>query len=381
MRGRPIGGTCSWPAEIAGGDLPAAAQPRGPADGLGPGRPGGVEPDQLRDRHLRGPYAGRSPVRRVQPRLCDLRVRAQRLPRPGHRPADGQVQRCRRAGVAACRGPVHRDGRQYRPAHRGLRARGRGGDERPGPGRLPRPRADTARAAAAGQLAVFVLRAWARPPGLPQRQHLGGDADPRPALPEEIRPRGRLLVCLRLGHHRGHRRRRRAVAGQGRAAAIRGLGLGIGAAGSRAPLPAGGHRRQRLASAAQLGIGFILGLASLGAVQASATLFGPTTILFLGMSLVTIPEAARVLRRSPRHLPLFCLLITAGLCAAGLAWGTILLAAVPRGLGAWLLGPIWRSTYPLLVPQTIFFSDKVSAMAPAWACTLWGLRGEACAWC
>jgi O-antigen/teichoic acid export membrane protein len=102
------------------------------------------------------------------------------------------------------------------------------------------------------------------------------------------------------------------------------------------------------------GIGFILGLASLGAVQASATLFGPTTILFLGMSLVTIPEAARVLRRSPRRLPLFCLLITAGLCAAGLAWGAILLVAVPRGLGAWLLGPIWRSTYPLLVPQTLF---------------------------
>ena len=25
-----------------------------------------------------------------------------------------------------------------------------------------------------------------------------------------------------------------------------------------------------------------------------------------------------------------------------------------RGLGAWLLGPLWRSTYPLLLPQTIF---------------------------
>jgi len=102
------------------------------------------------------------------------------------------------------------------------------------------------------------------------------------------------------------------------------------------------------------GIGLILGLAALGAVQASAMLFGPVTILFLGMSLVTIPEGARVLRRSPQHLPLFCLLVSGGLTMAGLSWGVTLLVAVPRGLGAWLLGPLWRSTYPLVLPQTIF---------------------------
>jgi O-antigen/teichoic acid export membrane protein len=102
------------------------------------------------------------------------------------------------------------------------------------------------------------------------------------------------------------------------------------------------------------GVGFILGLATLGAVSASGTLFGPITILFLGMSLVAIPEGARVLRRSPRHLPLFCALISGGLAVAGLAWGIIVMVAVPRGLGAWLLGPIWRPAYPLLLPQMIF---------------------------
>ena len=81
---------------------------------------------------------------------------------------------------------------------------------------------------------------------------------------------------------------------------------------------------------------------------------GPMTILFLGMCLVTIPEGARVLRRSPRHLPLFCLLVSAGLTAAALAWGVVLLVAVPRGLGNWLLGPIWRPTYPLVLPQMLF---------------------------
>jgi O-antigen/teichoic acid export membrane protein len=102
------------------------------------------------------------------------------------------------------------------------------------------------------------------------------------------------------------------------------------------------------------GISLVLGLAALGSVQAAATLFGPMTILFLGMSLVTIPEAARVLRRSPRHLPLFCLFITGALSLAGVCWGIILLIAVPRGLGSSLLGPIWRSTYPLVLPQMLF---------------------------
>lgn len=102
------------------------------------------------------------------------------------------------------------------------------------------------------------------------------------------------------------------------------------------------------------GVGLILGLAAVGYVQASVTLMGPMTILFLGMGLVTIPEAARVLRRSPRHLPLFCLLVSAGLAVAGLAWGIVLLVAVPRGLGNALLGPVWRPAYPLVVPQMLF---------------------------
>ena len=55
------------------------------------------------------------------------------------------------------------------------------------------------------------------------------------------------------------------------------------------------------------GVGLIMGLAAVGYVQAANTLVGPIMVIFMGMGLVTIPEAARVLRRSPRHLPLFCL--------------------------------------------------------------------------
>jgi O-antigen/teichoic acid export membrane protein len=111
-------------------------------------------------------------------------------------------------------------------------------------------------------------------------------------------------------------------------------------------------------------IGSILGLAAVGYIQAAVTLMGPMTILNLGMGLVTIPEGARVLRRSPRKLPLFCVLVSGGLALAGLAWGVVLLVAVPRGLGAWLLHSAWQPVYPLVLPQVFYLvGGAVSAGA------------------
>ncbi len=101
------------------------------------------------------------------------------------------------------------------------------------------------------------------------------------------------------------------------------------------------------------GIALILGLADVGYVRAANTLMGPFMIVFFGMGLVTLPEAARVLRRSPRHLPLFCMLVSGGLALLGLAWGVVLLVALPRGLGDLMLRHLWRPTYPLVLPGTI----------------------------
>jgi len=101
------------------------------------------------------------------------------------------------------------------------------------------------------------------------------------------------------------------------------------------------------------GIGLLVGLAALGYVQAASTLMGPFMVIFFGLGLVTVPEAARALQRSERHLKLFCLLISSATAVAGLAWGVLLLLALPRGFGSWLLGSIWRPTYPLVLPFTI----------------------------
>jgi len=102
------------------------------------------------------------------------------------------------------------------------------------------------------------------------------------------------------------------------------------------------------------GVVGILGLASVGYIQAANTLMGPFQIILFGMGLVALPEAARILRRSPRHMGLFCIALSAGLTLAALAWGIVLLVAMPHGLGAWLLGPKWVPTYPLLLPTTLF---------------------------
>jgi O-antigen/teichoic acid export membrane protein len=110
-------------------------------------------------------------------------------------------------------------------------------------------------------------------------------------------------------------------------------------------------------AAAQLrnyGVGLILGLVALGYLQAASTLMGPFQVILYGMGLVALPEAARILRNSPRHMPLFCVLLSAGLTLLGLVWGVTLLVALPRGLGEWLLGSLWRPTYPLVLPTALF---------------------------
>ncbi len=99
------------------------------------------------------------------------------------------------------------------------------------------------------------------------------------------------------------------------------------------------------------GIGLMLGLAAVGHIAAAATLMGPFQAVVMGVSLVTVPEAARILRRSPRHLGLFCVLVGAILAVTALVWGATLIVVLPRGLGQWLLGPIWRPTYPLVLPS------------------------------
>ena len=76
-------------------------------------------------------------------------------------------------------------------------------------------------------------------------------------------------------------------------------------------------------------------------------------VVLMGISLVTVPEAARVLRRSPRHLEPYCLVVGAGLAVMAMAWGAFLLWRCPSGLGNLLLGSLWKPAYALVIPFTL----------------------------
>ncbi len=102
------------------------------------------------------------------------------------------------------------------------------------------------------------------------------------------------------------------------------------------------------------GLGLIAGLTAVGYVQAAGLLMGPFLVIFFGISLVTVPEAARILRQSPERLRLYCVAVGTGLAILGLTWGVMLVIALPKGLGNLLLGhELWRPAATLVVPWTV----------------------------
>ncbi len=101
------------------------------------------------------------------------------------------------------------------------------------------------------------------------------------------------------------------------------------------------------------GLGAIAGLAEVGAVRGAELLLGPFLAVLMGLCLVAVPEAARVLRRSPRRLPLFCLLLGGGQAAGALAWGLALLLLLPDEAGRLVLGAVWESASALILPATL----------------------------
>ena len=101
------------------------------------------------------------------------------------------------------------------------------------------------------------------------------------------------------------------------------------------------------------GISSLLGLRAVGVINAAQILMGPFHVVCTGIGLVTIPEGVKLLRRSPRHLPRFCVMVSLGFCALATAWAAVLLVALPLGLGRLMLGSIWRPAYPLVIPTTL----------------------------
>ncbi|MFI7385553.1 hypothetical protein [Streptomyces sp. NPDC049813] len=100
------------------------------------------------------------------------------------------------------------------------------------------------------------------------------------------------------------------------------------------------------------GLGVIVGVGAVGVVRGAELLMGPFMAVLMGLSLVTVAEAARVLRRSPHRLGRFCLFLGGGQAAAALLWGGALLL-LPDRAGRFVLGGVWNSASELIVPVTL----------------------------
>ncbi|MGW7088283.1 hypothetical protein ACWGH2_32945 [Streptomyces sp. NPDC054871] len=110
-----------------------------------------------------------------------------------------------------------------------------------------------------------------------------------------------------------------------------------------------------LSGASQLrayGLGAIVGVGAVGAIRGAELLLGPFLAVLMGLSLVTVAEAARVLRQAPHRLGRFCLLLGGGQAAAALLWGVALLL-VPDRAGEFVLGDVWSSASELIMPAAL----------------------------
>jgi len=100
------------------------------------------------------------------------------------------------------------------------------------------------------------------------------------------------------------------------------------------------------------GLGAIAGLAEAGALRAGQLLLGPLNVLYLGLSVVAVPEGVRALRVSARRLLRICrrLSVFFVMCALGL--GTAMWA-LPDQMGTALLRGNWMGAHRVVLPLAV----------------------------
>jgi O-antigen/teichoic acid export membrane protein len=101
------------------------------------------------------------------------------------------------------------------------------------------------------------------------------------------------------------------------------------------------------------GVAAIVDVGAVGAIRGAELLLAPFMTLLMGLNLVTVPEAARVLRRAPHRLERFCAVLGGTQAVAALGWGLALLFLVPAEVGHYVLNDVWHYAAPLILPVTV----------------------------
>ena len=109
-------------------------------------------------------------------------------------------------------------------------------------------------------------------------------------------------------------------------------------------------------------VAILAGLAAAGSLRAGFILLGPVVVIFQGMRLVAVPEAVRLLRRSPGDLNRMTVVLGAALAASALVWGGVILL-LPSSAGRVLLGSSWPGAHDLIVPLTLMLALSGAQLA------------------
>ena len=107
-------------------------------------------------------------------------------------------------------------------------------------------------------------------------------------------------------------------------------------------------------------IGAVAGLAAVGAIRAGELLLGPYHVFSLGVMLVVLPEATRMLRRSDAALVRLCLVVSGVLGGLAILIGFVLLF-LPDEIGTALLGASFEAARSVLIPLALALAATMAA--------------------
>ena len=113
---------------------------------------------------------------------------------------------------------------------------------------------------------------------------------------------------------------------------------------------------------ALLAVGTVAGIVALGELRAAMLLMGPLTVLFLGVFVVTTPEAVRLVKRSPEALSRLVIGLGTVMLTTTVVWA-LAIQLVPDEIGARILGANWGSGRRLLLPVAALIAGNSCALA------------------
>jgi O-antigen/teichoic acid export membrane protein len=100
-------------------------------------------------------------------------------------------------------------------------------------------------------------------------------------------------------------------------------------------------------------IALVAGPAAVGALRAAQTLMAPIKTMLLTVSVLAIPEGARLYKREPAALFRTMSLLSGVLAITGVVWA-VGLFLIPDSLGTTLLGKNWQPAMSVMLPMGIF---------------------------